>query len=323
MTLERQPEQLGDHAEHPGPERRRVPRTLTPLGGVPAIRADDTLQFPLSQRELEDLVRAALQEDGAFNDVTTLATVVSTRRSRGTLVARGDGVLAGVPLAVSAFRILDPKTTIRIEHEDGHRVMKGNPALFLSGHARPLLSAERVAVNFLMRLSGIATLTRKFVDAVEGTGVKILDTRKTTPGWRRLEKYAVRCGGGHNHRMDLASAVLIKDNHLSAVDGNVAEAVRRARAHAPQDAKIEVECDTLDQVRTALDVGVDIILLDNMPAPTMREAVALAKGKAILEASGGIRLENVRSVAETGVDWISIGKLTHSAPSLDMALDFD
>jgi nicotinate-nucleotide pyrophosphorylase (carboxylating) len=323
MSLERQPEQHGEQGDYPGRERRRVPRTLTPLTGVPAIRADDRLQFPLSQRELEDLVRAALQEDGAFNDVTTLATVVSTRRSRGTLVARGDGVVAGVPLAVSAFRILDPKTTIRIEGEDGHRITKGQPVLFLSGHARPLLSAERVAVNFMMRLSGIATLTRRYVDAIAGTGAKILDTRKTTPGWRRLEKYAVRCGGGHNHRMDLASAVLIKDNHLSAVDGSVAEAVRRARTHAPQDAKVEVECDNMDQVHAALDAGVDIILLDNMPNAVMAEAVKLARGKAILEASGGINLDNVRSVAETGVDWISVGKLTHSAPSLDMALDFD
>lgn len=324
MSLEQQPQDDGSAAfsDYSGPERRRNSRTVTPLS-VPAIAADERLQFPLSQKELEDTVRAALQEDGAFNDVTTLATVVSSRRSRGTLVARNDGITSGVPLAICAFRMLDPKTAMRIEAEDGQRVAKGTPVLFLSGHARGLLSAERVAVNFMMRLSGIATITRRYVDAVAGTGAKILDTRKTLPGWRRLEKYAVRCGGGHNHRMDLASAVLIKDNHLSAVDGDVAAAVNRARTHTPEGTKIEVECDRIEQVKAAIDANADIILLDNMSPDRMRECVELAKGKAILEASGGISLENVRTVAETGVDWISIGKLTHSAPSLDMALDFD
>jgi nicotinate-nucleotide pyrophosphorylase (carboxylating) len=185
-----------------------------------------------------------------------------------------------------------------------------------------LLSAERVALNFMQRLSGIATMTARYVEAIAGTGAHILDTRKTTPLLRRLEKYAVRAGGGLNHRMDLASAVLIKDNHLAAVDGDVALAVSRARALAA-GIKIEVECDTLEQVRAAVGAGADIILLDNMQLMELREAVKLVDGKAVTEASGGITLNTVRLVAETGVDWISVGALTHSAPALDLALDFD
>jgi nicotinate-nucleotide pyrophosphorylase (carboxylating) len=185
------------------------------------------------------------------------------------------------------------------------------------------LSAERVALNFMQRLSGIATLTARYVEAVAGTGVHILDTRKTTPLWRRLEKYAVRAGGGLNHRLDLSAAVLIKDNHLAAVEGDIALAVSRARAVAPSGIKVEVECDTLDQVREAIDAGADIILLDNMQLVTLRAAVKLVDGRAVTEASGGVTLDTVRSIAETGVDWISVGALTHSAPALDLALDFD
>jgi nicotinate-nucleotide pyrophosphorylase (carboxylating) len=195
--------------------------------------------------------------------------------------------------------------------------------LFLSGHARGLLSAERVALNFLQRLSGVATLTRRFVDAVSGTDARILDTRKTTPGWRRLEKYAVRAGGGYNHRLDLAAAVLIKDNHLAAVDGDIAFAVRSARDLAPPGAKIEVECDTPAQVDAALAAGADVVMLDNMPPDVMRACAARCKGRALTEASGGVRLDTVRAIAETGVDFISVGALTHSAPALDLALDFE
>ena len=217
---------------------RRAPRTITPLS-VPAIGAEDgpSLRFPLSQAELHALVKAALDEDGAFNDLTTLATVVSDRHARGRLVARAPGVVCGVPLAIEAFCSLDPKVTIRVDLEDGSRVAAGDSVLYLSGHARALLAAERVALNFMQRLSGVASLTARYVDAVTGTGARILDTRKTTPGWRALEKYAVRAGGGMNHRLNLSTAVLIKDNHLAAVDGDVAVAVRRARDLAPPGTK--------------------------------------------------------------------------------------
>jgi len=186
-----------------------------------------------------------------------------------------------------------------------------------------LLSAERVALNYMQRLSGIATLTARYVDAVRGTKAKILDTRKTTPGWRMLEKYAVRAGGGTNHRMDLSTGVLIKDNHLAALDGDVAKAVSRSRALAPKGVPIEVECDSIEQVDRAAAAGADVILLDNMSLEDMAECVRLVNGRAILEASGGVTLGSVRRIAETGVDWISVGALTHSAPSMDLALDFE
>ena len=303
-------------------ERRAVPRTITPLS-VPAVNAAGALRFPLRQTELDHLVRFALQEDGAFNDLTTIATVVSARRSRATLVARENGVVCGVPIALEAFRILDPKVAIRVDREDGTKVRAGEPVLFVTGHARGLLSAERVALNYMQRLSGIASLTARYVEAVKGTKAKILDTRKTTPGWRVLEKYAVRAGGGVNHRMDLSSGVLIKDNHLAALDGDIAKAIQRARDLAPHGVKIEIECDRVEQVERAADAGADIILLDNMPPATMAECVRVVNGRAILEASGGVTLASVRAIAESGVDWISVGALTHSAPSLDLGLDFE
>ena len=305
--------------EEPAIARRR---TITPLS-TPALNEDQGLRFPLDQRALKTLVRQALDEDDAFNDVTTIATVLSDRRARATLVARGTGVIAGVPLAVEAFRQLDPKATFRIDVEDGGAVVKHDPVIFITGHARALLSAERVALNFMQRLSGIATHTARFVKAVEGTRAQILDTRKTTPLWRTLEKYAVRAGGGRNHRLNLAAAVLIKDNHLAAVDGDVALAVRRARELVRPGTKVEVECESVAQVQAAIAAGADIVLLDNMPPATMRECVALCAGKVLTEASGGVRLENVRTFAESGVDWISVGSLTHSPPALDLALDFD
>ena len=200
------------------------------------------------------------------------------------------------------------------------RVTTGASVLFVNGNARALLSAERVALNFLQRLSGIASLTAEFVAAIAGTGAKILDTRKTTPGWRQLEKYAVRAG--YNHRLDLASAVLIKDNHLAALDGDIAKAVHRTRELAP-GVKVEVECDTLEQVGAALAAGADIIMLDNMTLDEMQSAVRHVRKRAILEASGNVTLSTVKSIAETGVDWISVGALTHSAPSMDLGLDFD
>jgi nicotinate-nucleotide pyrophosphorylase (carboxylating) len=311
-----------DSGSNPPPGRRSTPRTITPLS-VAALSGENMLRFPLDQAQLERVVAGALIEDGAHNDLTTIATILSDRRARATLVAKEAGVIAGIPLALEAFRQLDGKVSIRVDLEDGTPVSPGTPVLFVTGHARAILSAERVALNFLQRLSGVASLTARFVEAVKGTRARILDTRKTTPGWRQLEKYAVRAGGGMNHRQDLAAAVLIKDNHLSALDGDVGLAVRRARDLVPDGIKVEVECDTVEQVRQAIDAKADIILLDNMPPAGMREAVEMVKGRATVEASGGVTLDSVRQIAETGVDWISVGALTHSAKALDLGLDFE
>lgn len=281
------------------------------------------IAFPLDAATTEALVRAALDEDAAFHDVSTLATVRSDRHVRALLVARRDGVIAGTALAAAAFHVLDPHVAVRVDAPDGTAVRAGDVVLHLNGHARALLSAERVALNYLQRLSGVATLTARFVQAVAGTGARILDTRKTTPGWRRLEKYAVACGGGENHRLDLRSAVLIKDNHLAAIGGDVAVAVERARAIAAPGTFVQVECDTLAQVDAALAAQADCVLLDNMTLDQLRDAVARCRGRAITEASGGVTLDTVRAIAACGVDRISVGALTHSAPALDLALDFD
>jgi len=269
-------------SSHPEARRCRSCPPARPAEG----EVYDQLGFPLSDGALQHRVRDALQEDRAFNDVTTIATVQSDRRARARLVARQAGVMCGVPLAIAAFQALDDKCVIRVEAEDGMPTVKGDTVLFLSGHARGLLSAERVALNFLQRLSGIATHTARYVDAVQGTPVRILDTRKTTPGWRALEKYAVRCGGGANHRLDLSSAVLIKDNHLMAVHGDVAAAIRRSRELAEPGATVEVECDRLEQVQAAVAAGADVILLDNMTPESMRECVALVGGRARIDTDG-------------------------------------
>lgn len=311
----------GGLGDRDGADRRRAPRTITPerQAAEPSVGP----RFPLTQDELRGFVRSALDEDGAFDDLTTAATVLSDRHARARLVARQAGVVAGVPLALEAFRQLDAKITIRVDAEDGTPVAPGTTVFFLSGHARGMLSAERVALNYLQRLSGIASLTRQFVERVAGTRARIYDTRKTTPGWRKLERYAVRAGGGVNHRFDLASAVLIKDNHLAALDGDVRLAVQRAREKSPPGTPVEVECDSRTQVEAALEAGADIVLLDNMDVALMRECVRLADGRAITEASGGVSLHTVRRIAETGVDRISIGALTHSPPAMDLALDMD
>jgi nicotinate-nucleotide pyrophosphorylase (carboxylating) len=284
---------------------------------------EEGLHFPLTRKENAALIAAALQEDDTKHDITTAATVMSNRRARCRMVSRESGVVSGLPLAIEAFEQLDPAVTVRIEHADGARVGPQTPVMFLSGHARGILSAERVALNFVQRLSGIATMTARYVDAVAGTGTHILDTRKTTPLLRRLEKYAVRCGGGLNHRMDLSSSVLIKDNHLATVEYDIGLAVKRARGLAPAGMKVEVECETLDHVRAALDAEVDVIMFDNMQIMELREGVKLVDGRAVTEASGGVTLDTVRTIAETGVNWISIGALTHSAPALNLGLDFD
>lgn len=300
---------------------RVPPRRISALD-APAF-ADGAPDFPLTDAQASRLVRAALDEDHASNDITTLATIIPTRRARAALVAREPGALCGVPLALAAFVQCDDKVEIRVDTEDGQRVESGATVLFLTGRARGLLAAERTALNFLQRLSGVATMTARYVDAVRGTRARIVDTRKTTPGWRRLEKYAVRCGGGTNHRESLADAVLVKDNHLAALDGDVALAVRRARELTPPGTFVQIECDHLDQVHAAVAAGADAVLLDNMSLAMMRDAVALAAGRALTEASGGVKLETVRAIAETGVDRISVGALTHSAPSMNLALDFE
>ncbi len=267
------------------------------------------------------LLEAALAEDlGAGGDITTEAVVPLGSRCTAEIVARREGRVAGATAACEVFRRLDRDLECEIVTADGADVPAGGVIVRLAGRAQPILAGERVALNLLGHLSGIATLTRSYVRAVAGTGARIVDTRKTTPGLRLLEKYAVRCGGGSNHRFGLHDAVLIKDNHL-ALAGSVAEAVSRARARVGHLTKIEVEVETLAQVEEALSTGADAVLLDNMDPGSLREAVRLAAGRAILEASGGIGLDAVRSVAETGVDVISVGRLTHSAPALDVSLD--
>jgi nicotinate-nucleotide pyrophosphorylase (carboxylating) len=289
---------------------------------VSADAAAAPLAFPLDELEVRALVRAALDEDRAFDDATTGATVGSDVRARAMMVARSPGVIAGLPLAVATFLALDAGTSSTVRSGDGTHVDAGSIVLTIDGRAASMLSAERVALNFVQRLSGVASLTARYVAAVAGTRARILDTRKTTPGYRALEKYAVRCGGGTNHRSDLADAVLIKDNHLAAMGGDVAEAVRRARALARAGIVVQVECDDIAQVRAAVDAGADSVLLDNMPPTLLRQCVELVAGRAATEASGGITLDTVRAAAESGVDFISVGALTHSAPALDIGLDF-
>ena len=268
---------------------------------------------------IERAVLAALAEDVGAGDVTTDATVPDDAVGTAELLLKEPGVVCGLRAAESTFRALDPDIRFEALASDGDLVREP-PAVVarVSGSERAILTGERVALNFLGRLSGIATLTRRFADAVDGTGTAILDTRKTTPGLRALEKHAVACGGGRNHRFGLDDAVLVKDNHLR-VAGSVAQAVELVRAAS--DLPVEVECDTLDQVAEAVGFGVDAILLDNMTLDELREAVSLTAGRARLEASGGVRLDTVRAIAETGVDEISVGALTHSARSLDVSLE--
>jgi nicotinate-nucleotide pyrophosphorylase (carboxylating) len=279
----------------------------------------------LTQEEIRNAVRAALHEDVGPGDVTTLACIPPEATAVATMNARESLTLAGIAFAETAFRELSPNVELVRLAEDGQAVDAGAGVLRISGSARALLTAERVALNFVQRLSGVATATARFVAAVAGTRARILDTRKTTPGWRRFEKYAVACGGGTNHRVGLHDLVLIKDNHLAALAGAapnpVAAAVNRARELWPA-LRVEVEADTLEQVRLAVEAGADIILLDNMPPARLREAAALVAGRAQLEASGGVTLNTVRAIAETGVDFISVGAVTHSARAVDLGLDF-
>ena len=273
-----------------------------------------------------DLIRRALEEDGADYDITTLSTVPEQQQARASMIARKEGVIAGLAVAAETFRQLDERVVFDMLVEDGAAVQPEQVLARLSGPARSILSAERVALNFLGHLSGIATVTARCVGAIEGTQARILDTRKTTPGLRSLEKEAVRLGGGSNHRYGLSDGVLIKDNHIKAA-GGIAQAVTAARRTAQHLLKIEIECETLTEVRQALQAGADVILLDNMDIVRMREAVELVRREAprvLLEASGniGTQPERLAAVAATGVDFISLGALTHSAPNFDISLEF-
>jgi len=279
---------------------------------------DDTLD----KQWVEDLVRATIEEDLAGGvDVTTTATVEADQVSVAEFVARADGVVAGLEVAELVIRLVAGKEEVEIEHTvvDGATVKTGDILMTVRGKTRQLLTAERTTLNLLCHLSGVATLTRRWVDTVEGTGAVIRDTRKTMPLLRTLEKYAVRCGGGKNHRMALSDAALIKDNHVIAA-GGVAEAFRLVRKAYP-DISIEVEVDTVDDAVIAVEAGAELILLDNMAVPLLREAVEKVDGRARLEASGGLTLDTAREVAETGVDYLAVGALTHSAPVLDIAMD--
>jgi nicotinate-nucleotide pyrophosphorylase (carboxylating) len=270
---------------------------------------------------VEDAVRAALREDlGRAGDITSAATIPVTATAEAVFGAREEGALAGLALAEAAFREIDPTVVFSAVKRDGERLAKGDVAARVSGPARAILSAERVALNYLCHLSGVASATAALVDAVAHTRARICDTRKTLPGLRTFEKYAVRCGGGWNHRFGLDDAILIKDNHI-AVAGGVVVAIERARAHAGHMVRLEVEVDSLDMLRGALTARPDAVLLDNMTPETLREAVAIVGGRAITEASGRITLASVARVAESGVDYISSGWITHSAPYLDLGLD--
>ena len=267
----------------------------------------------------DHLIDLALDEDAGLGDVTSRAIFPPRHASRAVIDAKQDLVLCGVEIAARVFARVDPALKVKLLARDGDRVRRGTRVLAVAGPTAALLTAERTALNFLQRLSGIATHTRRHAAAVDGTGVRIVDTRKTTPGWRALEKYAVRCGGGTNHRSSLGEHVLIKDNHIAAA-GSLAAAVRRARAGAPHLAKIEVETTTLAEVKEALRAEADVILLDNMTPAQVRAAVATIAGAATVEVSGGVRFESLRDYALPGVDVISIGALTHSATAVDLSL---
>jgi nicotinate-nucleotide pyrophosphorylase (carboxylating) len=278
----------------------------------------------LSPLAIEEAVQRALNEDlGRAGDITSIATIPESTHAHAIMVARQSGVIAGLPLAVAVFQKLSPDLSIEAHVRDGGVVAAGMQVLTISGPARAVLSGERTALNFVGRLSGVATLTADYVRHTAGTKMRICCTRKTTPGLRALEKYAVRCGGGFNHRFGLDDAILIKDNHI-AVAGGIKPVLQRARAHIGHLVKIEIEVDTLAQLREVLDTGLaDVVLLDNMDIATLTEAVQLAKGRVVLEASGGVTQDSIAKIASTGVDYASAGALTHSAPNFDVALDID
>lgn len=271
--------------------------------------------------EIDRIIQTALHEDIGLGDVTTLATVAPGTPGRAQLVAKEDFVLAGIDVAARVFRLVGDGVAFETIVEDGRAVARGQVLAWIKGEAALLLQGERVALNLLQRMSGIATLTAQYVRAVEGTRATLVDTRKTTPGLRVLEKYAVRMGGGRNHRTSLYDGILIKENHIVAA-GGIATAVERARNRAPHTLRIEIETQNLAEVAEAIEAGADIILLDNMDVPLLADAVRLIDGRALSEASGGVNLDTVRSIAETGVDFISVGALTHSYRSADISMLF-
>jgi len=278
----------------------------------------------LPQAHLRRLAKEALKEDQAWQDATTGALVPPEQKGGGVIVARDEGVLAGLPVAEAVFKAVDPSLQWQPLAAEGSRLTPGQEVAHIEGSLTAILRGERVALNYLTHLSGVATATARLVAAIAGLPVRIRDTRKTTPGLRVLEKYAVRVGGGQSHRLTLADAVLIKDNHLAALRARglgIAEALRLARQEAPAGMRVQIEVTTVDEARQALAAGAEELLLDNMPPADMRRVVEMARGRAALEASGGISLENVRQVAETGVDYISVGAVTHSAAALDMSLE--
>ena len=269
--------------------------------------------------QADQLIRMALQEDITSEDVSTNAVMPTATRGTVDLIAKEDGVVAGLEIYARVFKILDEKTEIELHCKDGDEVKKGELMATVTGDIRVLLSGERVALNYLQRMSGIATYTRQVAKLLEGSNVTLLDTRKTTPNCRVFEKYAVRVGGGHNHRYNLSDGVLLKDNHIGAA-GSVAKAVRMAKEYAPFVRKIEIEVETLDQVKEAVEAGADIIMLDNMTPEIMKQAVELIDGRAQTECSGNITKENIQKIREIGVDFVSSGALTHSAPILDISM---
>jgi nicotinate-nucleotide pyrophosphorylase (carboxylating) len=278
-----------------------------------------------SSHTLNALIREWLAEDLGIGDITSAATIPADHESIGIIHMKDAGVVAGLPMAEAVFRMVDDRLKFRALVSDGARVSHGDVIARVHGNTRSILSGERLALNLLQRMSGIATKTDEFVSQIRDLPVRLVDTRKTTPGHRMLEKYAVRVGGGHNHRYGLSDAVMIKDNHIKAA-GGIRQAIRSARQAIPHTMKIEVETESLEQVREAVDAGADIIMLDNMPIPAMEEAVRYIKSHAphvIVEASGGVTLQTVRSIALTGVDVISVGGLTHSVRALDISLDLN
>ncbi|HEY49295.1 MAG TPA: carboxylating nicotinate-nucleotide diphosphorylase [Dehalococcoidia bacterium] len=280
----------------------------------------------LQETQVEEIIDRALAEDLGQGDVTTEALIPADQEGIAHLVAKGAGILAGLGLTTKVFQKVDAELKVEELVSDGTKVTSGDRVAVVRGKVSSILRAERVALNFLQHLSGIATETARYVDAVSGTKALIMDTRKTIPGLRMLEKYAVRVGGGKNHRLNLGDSILIKDNHLVALRSRgvgLGEAVRKARKQAPERLKVEVEVESIDQAEEALFAGAEVIMLDNMSLEEMQQVVELAQGRAMLEASGGITLENVRAVAETGVDLISIGALTHSVKALDISLEIE
>jgi nicotinate-nucleotide pyrophosphorylase (carboxylating) len=279
-----------------------------------------------SKLQIEEIIDLALAEDFGKGDVTTEALIPGDQRGTGFIVAKEEGILAGTGVAKQVFHRVDPELKVEIFLEDGARVKPGSKVARVSGSIASILKAERVALNFLQRLSGIASEANRYVARVEGLPVRIMDTRKTTPGLRSLEKYAVRAGGGGNHRMNLSDGILIKDNHLVALRSqglNIKEIISKARQNAPKRLPVEVEVGTVSEALEAVEAGADIVMLDNMNLEDMRKAVKSIHGHALIEASGGITLGNVRAVAETGVDFISIGALTHSVTALDISLELE